>query len=280
MKNLKLTGFQSIRFAFTMCSLTLVFLALNLQLMSNNSYSAPAGPAGSKADLEKAKKEGRLVFLVITDNTITKADQARKIAKEASTKVEKSMVLMFNRDEPDNKNLVAEYGVASLELPFILIISPKGVAVGGYPENVATVEMLLKGIPSPKQDEVLVSLEQKKPVFIVISKSGLTDKEAITTNCKNASAKMSPKGTIVEIDFADPKETAFLKQLGVTTINDKTITVVTNNTGMVTDKYIGNANESKLMSSAYKQIKSGGCCPGGSKSGCGSGAASGCSPKK
>lgn len=273
MKNLKLSGFQSIRFAFTMCSLTLLFLALNLQLMSNNRFSAPAAPAGSKADLEKAKKEGRLVFLVITDNTITKADKAKKIAKEASAKVEKSMVLMFNRDEPDNKSLVAEYSVATLELPFILIISPKGVAVGGYPENVATSDMLLKGIPSPKQDEVLVALDEKKPVFIVISKSGLTDKETITTNCKNTSAKMSPKATVVEIDFADQREAAFLKQLGITAINDKTITVVTNNTGIVTDTYIGNANESKLMSSAYKRAKSGGCCPGGSGS-------SGCGPKK
>jgi len=278
MKILKIISSLQLKSLLVLAGAFVFILISNLPSMGNNS--GVSAPAGVKTDLEKARKEGRLVFLIITDNLVTKAEKAVKIAHEASSKIEKSMVLSINRDEPDNKNLVAQYSIASVELPFILMISPKGIAVGGFPEKGVTVDMLLKGVPSPGQEELLTAINQKKPTFIVVSKSGTPDRETVTTLCKNTSAKMAPKASIIEVDFENPAETGFLKQLGVTAINDKSMIIVTNNSGKVTDKYTGLTDESKLMSSAYKQIKSGGCCPGGSKSGCGSSSSSGCAPKK
>lgn len=237
----------------------------------NTPVEAPSG--SPITDLEKAKSDGKVVFLVITGTGATNLDKAVIIAKEANSKYKKSTVIQLNRDEAANFGLVSKFGIASVPLPFILVISPKGLAVGGLAAATATADQLIAAIPSPKEDEVIFALSEKKPVFIVISKKGLTDKTGILKNCKSASSKIASKPTIVEIDFADAKEKDFLTRMGVTSITDKSKTVVSNVSGQITASYDGIPLESDLIAAANKVIKTGGCCPGGSNSG-------GCAPKK
>lgn len=233
----------------------------------NISLFNPVTTGNPSLEIDNAKKEGKAVFLVITGTGAAGLDKALTVAKEANSKVSKSVIIQVNRDDKGNSSLVTKLGIASVPVPFIMVISHKGVAAGGYPSTQATSDLLIKAVPSPKQDEVLFAISEKKPVYIVVSKKGLTDKTTVLANCKSASAKVTSKPAVVEFDFNDNKESAFLKQVGVTTIKDKTITVVVNTAGQITDKYEGIPLESALMGSANKVIKSG-CCPG-SKSGCG-----------
>lgn len=244
--------------------------ALNAKTFAKNNNSIPTAPVLSvQEQLDKAKKDGKSVFLVITANKATGVDKAVTIAKGATAKVAKSVVIQMNRDDAANSNLVTKFGIAFVETPFILVISPKGITVAGYPASSATSDMLVQAIPSPKKEEVLLAISEKKPVFIVVSKKGLTDKATVLANCKAVSAKMPNKPSVVEFDFNNTKDSEFLKQIGVTSINDKTITVVSNSSGQVTDKYEGVALEKALTASANKVVKTGGCCPGGSSKGCG-----------
>jgi hypothetical protein len=224
-------------------------------------------------DLEKAKSEGKVVFLVITGTGATNLDKAIVIAKEANSKYKKSTVIQLNRDEAANFGLVSKFGISSVPVPFILVISPKGLAVGGLAAATATADQLIATIPSPKEDEVIFALSEKKPVFIVVSKKGLTDKTGILKNCKSASSKIASKPTIIEIDYSDPKEKDFLTRIGITPLTDKSKTVVANVSGQITATYDGIPLESDLITSANKVIKGGGCSPGGC-------APSGCGPKK
>jgi hypothetical protein len=219
------------------------------------------------ADIEKAKKDGKAVFLVIVGTGATNVEAAEKIAKDAVAKVKNSVVIKLDRSVATNSALVTKYGIGSVQLPFVLVISPKGVPVGGYPSTQATADALVKILPSPKQDEALSAIYEKKPVFIVISKTGMTDKAAILANCKSASSKIASKPAVIEVDFADAKETAFLKQLGITAITDQSVTIVVNGTGQITDTFKGVILDSALVTSVNKVIKSGGCAPGA----CGSG---------
>ncbi|OQA86299.1 MAG: hypothetical protein BWY27_01168 [Bacteroidetes bacterium ADurb.Bin234] len=221
------------------------------------------------SELNKAKKEGKVVFLVITGNNAIGIEKALKIAKEANVKVPKSAVIQMNKDNSENSSLVTELRVANVPIPFILVISSKGIPVAGYSLAQATSAILVKAVPSPKQDEVTAAIIAKKPVFIVVSKKGLSDKTAIINTCKTASANILSKPVIIEIDFNDTKETAFLKQIGVESINDKTKTVAVNALGQITAVYEGTMSASILQIAATKTVKSGGCCPGGSKTGCG-----------
>lgn len=231
------------------------------------TLTAATNPA---ADLEKAKKEGKSVFLVITGTGAIGVDKVVTVAKAANAKVIKSVVVQMNKDDATNSALVSKLGVSGVQVPLILVISPKGVAVAGFNATQATTELLVQAIPSPKQDEVLFAISQKKPVFMVVSKKGLTDKTTMIANCTAASAKIASKPTIVEFDFSDPKEAAFLKQLGITAITTKTLTVVINASGQISDRFEGIALEAALMASATKVVKSGGCAPSacGGKSSC------------
>jgi len=239
-------------------------ILLCLFVLSANSKAA--NPA---TDLEKAKKDGKTVFLVITGNGASDIDKANKLAKDVSIKVPKSTVITLNRDEAANSSLVTKFGIANVAVPFIFIVSHNGIPVGGYPYARATADMLIKAVPSPRQDQALLALSEKKPVFIIVSKKGFTDKAKVIANCKNASNKMVTKPAIVEVDYSDAKETNFLNQIGVVTIGDKTKTVVVGASGKITDTFEGEVDVAKLMASATKVIKSGGCCPGGSSKGCG-----------
>ena len=264
--------------AIIMVSLSLSAMARNYAPVSGKavthkieangvSFNAATNPA---ADLEKAKKEGKSVFLVITGTGAIGVDKVVTVAKAANAKVLKSVVVQMNKDDAANIALVSKLGVSGVQVPLILVISPKGVAVAGYNATQATTELLVQAIPSPKQDEVLFAISQKKPVFLVISKKGLTDKATLIANCNAAGTKMTVKPVIVEFDIADPKEAAFLKQLAVTDITTKTRVVVINASGQISDRYEGTATEAALMTSATKVVKSSGCAPGacGGKSSC------------
>jgi hypothetical protein len=244
--------------------------------ISGNIQANSMGVLAKENTIEKqfnqAKKKGKVVFVLITSTSAVGVDKATQIANEAHSKHSKSEVIVINKDDAANKEIVAKYGIGNVNVPFFLVISPRGNAVAGFMLAQATPDALVNAIPSPKQDEVLVAFTEKKPIFIVISKKGLTDKSTILENCKSASAKIATKPNVVEFDFTDTKELPFLRKLGITALNDKTITMVVNASGQVTDKFEGIALETALIASAGKVIRSG--C------GSGCGPSSGCGPKK
>jgi hypothetical protein len=220
-----------------------------------------------QSELDKARNEGKVVFLVVTGTVVADNEKALAIAVQANKLKSNSTVIKMGRDDEANKELVTKFGIAGVAPPLILVISPGGVAVGGYQLDKATAENLLKLLPSPKKDEVLIAINNKMPVFVVVSKKSFTDQVKSLESCKSALTQMGNKVKIVQIDFDDSKETDFIKQLGVNTSSATTATVVINTSGQITETYYGPADATILANSAKKVIKS--CCPGGSKSGCG-----------
>jgi hypothetical protein len=233
--------------------------------MTVNLYGHTVTPGTVKDDLDKAKKAGNAVFLVITGTGATGVDDLVTIANK---KVKKSAVIKMDRDDAANSDLVTKFGVAGVQLPFVLVLSPKGFAVGGFPSANATADNLVTLIPSPKYDIVLEALNNKKPVFVVASKKSFTDKATAVATCKSAVDKVPSKPTIVEIDMDDANEATFLKQIGVNTVATSTVTVVINTAGNITGNYTGATDAQTLATAATKVVKS--CCAGGSSKGCGS----------
>ena len=242
----------------------LVFALLQISLSSVGQV---------KSDIENQNKKGNAVFLVITDKAAVGVENAVKVANTAKSKAPNSAVIQLNRDNAANSDLVKEYTAANLPVPFILVISSKGNVAGGYPADNLDADLLVQTIPSPKQDEAIAALDASKPCFFIVSKQGFTDKNTVLANCKTASSKIASTPSIIEIDFDDSRETAFLKRIGVEKINDKTITIVANASGQITGNFEGSTDVTKLTNAANTVPKSGGCCPGGSGS-------KGCAPKK
>ncbi len=239
---------------------TLSLLVLLVSLIQiNHSFASN--------DFKKAKEKGQIIFMVITGNGAIGLDNATNTANQAALKTSNSVVIVIDKDDPNNKNIVDEYGISAVPVPFVMIISCNGLPVFGNMANRINTDILVNAVPTPKQDKVILAISQKKPLFIIVSKKNLSDKAAIINNCNVANKTLTPPAEIIEIDFQDKKETKFLRQLGVTNIANQTITVVANASGQITDTYTGMVLPSALVSSVKKVAKSGGCCPGGATSG-------------
>ncbi|MFA4851930.1 MAG: hypothetical protein WC599_05370 [Bacteroidales bacterium] len=215
--------------------------------------------------LAKAEKDANSVFLVVTDPNKTDIKKALEIAATANLSVKKSIIVQMDREDKNNNDLVSRYGLSGAPLPVLLVISPKGVLAGGYLLKDATADLLVKLIPSPKQDEVLIALNNKKSVFIVAAKNTFTDKTKAIENCKSAVTLNGNKSELVEINLSDTKEKPFLELLRVNTATTSTATVVVNNKGQIAGTFYEIKDAASLVTLANKVI-----------SGCGSGCAKPC----
>jgi len=214
--------------------------------------------------LEKAKTEGKAVFLVITGTGATEVEKATANVNGANTKSKNSVVYSLNRDDAKNRDLVSKFEIETVPVPFILVISPKGLPVNGGEPSELTADLIIKSIPSPKQDEVNVAIYDEKPVFILVTKEGLSDRDLMRSNCQKASSKIGSKPVIVEVNFEDAAEKDFLKQMGVIKLNGASAVVVINETGQIAETFTKNPTVAQLTKAASKVIKKkSSCCPGG-----------------
>jgi hypothetical protein len=218
-----------------------------------------------KETLSKAKKDGNSVFVVVTGTGDKDIDKALEIAGKANKSVKKSIVVKMDRDDKNNAALVTEYGVSSAPLPLILVVSPSGVQAGGYLLVDATADNLVKLIPSTKQDDVLMALNNKKSVFIVASKNTFTDKAKAIENCKTAVTLNGNKSILVEVDLSDTKEKSFLELLKVNTATTSTATIIINIKGQINGTFYELKDAATLVTLANKVASS--CCGGGKSCG-------------
>jgi hypothetical protein len=223
--------------------------------------------ASVQSDIEKANKEGKTVFLVVTEPGVTGAEKALSIAKQANEKVTESTVIEMNRADSTNSQLVKKYRLAGAQLPLVLVVASNGVAGGGLPADRATPEILVQLIPSPKKAEVLQALSENKSVFVVASRKSMADRATVFDTCKAACSQMKNNAVFVSIDMDDKKESSFLAQLKVNTLSTEPVTAVINTQRRITGSFNGPVEVMKLVQAATK--KASGCCPGGSKKGCG-----------
>jgi hypothetical protein len=217
------------------------------------------------AELNKAKETGKAVFVVVTGTGAADLNKAMSIAKSATTIYKNAVVIQMNRDLPVNADLVSEWGLSGAPLPLILSISPKGYATGGYVLADATADKIAALVPTPKMDEVYAAINNKKSTFIIVSKKSNIDKAGILANCKSAATQLKNNVAIIEIDLADPKEAAFIKQLNLKSAPNTTSVLVLNASGQTTGSFNGKVDAAQLVGAATKVVKSCGssCSPGG-----------------
>ena len=132
--------------------------------------AVPASISKIQTDLEKAKKEGKAVFVVVTGTGVTETDKATTVAKGANALYKNATVVQMDRDDASNSQLVAEWRLAGAPLPLVLVVSPKGQLSGGMILAQATAENIAALVPSPKLEEVYASIASNKPALVVFTK--------------------------------------------------------------------------------------------------------------
>jgi len=279
---MKSTGKRSFLFFSVFCALAVAACnhsnAVNKQpgtsanaIRSSKSEPPAALPVNNskvRADLDMAKKEGKAVFVVVTAPGITETDKATKIAKGANALYKKSAIVLLDRDDAANSQLVAEWRLAGAPLPLLLVISPKGLPTGGYTLSEATAENIAALVPTPKLEELQAVISSNKSAFVVVTKKSYSDRAETLQACKEAVAILKNNAAIIEVDFDDPNETGFIEKLEVEKASKETWTQVINTKGQIVGTSTGLPDAAKLAAAAIAPAQSG-CCPGGAgSSGC------------
>lgn len=212
--------------------------------------------ANTKQEIKKANQKGNIVFLVVTEKGNSKNQEALNLAKSAQTKVQKSSVLEFDRNNMADYELVKEYGLAGAPAPLILVITTNGfVAGGGLLANLST-ESLIKMIPTPKEELVIKSLNEGNSVFVVFSKKTESKNKKQLDACQTACQNMNDKAKTVNVDIDDTKEKTFISKFTFDKSSELPVTFVINTQGQVTSSFKGVTEINNLIAAAQKKASS------------------------
>lgn len=239
-----------------------ILLVAVMLLITQSSFGQLA------SDIEKQNKKGNAVFLVVTDGG-TDLASTKEIAMKAKKSYSKSEVLILDRSDKANAELVKKYSLAGSQTPLIIVVASNGVVTGGFIKSQATAESLVAAIPTKRQAEALLGFNQNKPVFVVLSKKSMKDKATAIEECKKACTELNGNAVIVDVNLEDKAEASFIKLLNPDLTATKTNVLVFNGKGQFSSKLEAPLQSSSL-SVAAKKVPSSGCAPGacGSNKGC------------
>jgi hypothetical protein len=237
---------------------------------SQPEQTAPLSNKSSKiqSDLDKAKQEGKAVFVVVTGTGVTETDKATTIAKGANELYKNATVVQLDRDDAANSQQVAEWRLAGAPLPLVLVVSPKGFLTGGMILSQATAENIAALVPSPRLEDVYAAIGAGKTALVVFTKKSLGDRTEVLEVCKEAVKKLNNNATIIEVDVEDSKEVNFINQLRIDKATTASTTLVINAQGQVAGTSTTIPDAEKLVAAATTPVR-GGCGPGCGPAGCG-----------
>jgi hypothetical protein len=223
--------------------------------------------AQTTAEIEKANKSGKIVFLVAYNEKVNDPEKAVSIANDARKKSTSSaVVIKMNTADAANNDLVTKFRIKGSALPIILVLDKNGYAAGGLYHMDATAEKLIDLIPSPKTSELIKAFTEGKSAYVVVYKESMSSKKNIIDNCYLACNKMENKSVIIKVDLEDKKEIKLIQRLNCNLTAKEPVTYVVNPSGQVIGTYNGLTDVNTLVSTA-KKAPAGGCCPGGAKAG-------------
>jgi hypothetical protein len=223
--------------------------------------------ADTKQDIERAKKKGQVVFLVVTEKGNSQNQAAIDLAKNAQKSYTKSVVVELDRSNSANSTLIQKYRLAEAPAPIIVVVATNGYVAGGAPLQGTTADAIVKMVPSPKEEIVVKAMNEGNSAFVVISKKSDSKSKTQLEACQSACQSMGDKAVTVNVDVEDPKEKSFIAKLNIDNSANFPVTCVINAQGQVASTFNGITEAKSLVSAAQKKVSSG-CCPSGSGKSC------------
>lgn len=229
------------------------------------TVSCTAQTAMSVSDqLKSASDSKKTVLLVVSD----KANSAEKIVALAeAVENERVEVVEMDAAAEANASLVSEYQLAGAPLPLMLVISDRGLTLGGLLEDQITAESIAEVIPTPKFSEISYLLSQGKSVFINVTNDSFESDKSAKELCEAASSQLGNSAATISFDANDKAESKLITMLNIKEKLKDSYIVVINQQGMMVDRYSKLPTESELVASAQKVVQTG-CAPGGCSASC------------
>jgi hypothetical protein len=229
--------------------------------------AAPAvSGAGAVEDLAKAKENGRVAFVLVTEPGAAGVDEAERVIREAVKERGKAVLVLLDRSRPENASLVSKYRLAGPQVPIVLVFAANGVMAGGALTQGMTTEKVLAMVPTRREAELIEVLQSGRSALVLVSRSGLEGDGEAFAACEKARDLASGKLAVIRVDMTDKGEKSLLAKLRIDAASGKPVTVVINSRGQMAGAFEGAADPALLVQASTK-VAGGGCCPGGAKAG-------------
>lgn len=237
---------------------TLLLLAVTV--LATSSCSAEKNTS-VKEQLAKAKENNNTVLMVVTDKN-TSAEKINGLVKESVKDLQNITIVQMSMDDEKNADLVKEYRLSGAPMPVLLLLSNKGLMMGGMLEEQVTKEAIINAIPTPKYSDITFALSQGKPVFAVVSNGKFKSDKSARELCESAKKEMADKAEVVVIDTEDTNESKLITMLNIKNKLEDTFIVAINGQGMMSGRFDVLPAKVDLIAAANK-VMQGGCAPGG-----------------
>ncbi len=217
--------------------------------------------AAPGADLAAAARDGHAAFVVVTQGAAAGTDRAVEIARRAQDLAPGAVVVVVDRADPANADLVERLRVLGAPVPLLLVVAPNGVVAGGALLSNATPEVLVRLIPTPKKADLLLALSHGAPVFVAFASDDQPERSAVFEVLNQAFDRLDRKSATVVVNLKDDAEKAFLAEMKVDPKAEAPVVVVFNAKAQKTEVFRTVPTVDALVKAATKQAS---CCPGGS----------------
>lgn len=231
-----------------------------------NEVSEKTAEIGVKEQLEKAKDERKTVFMIVTDSAANVA-RLDSIVRTVIAENNNLTAVTMNMDEEANAELVKEYRLNGAPTPLLLVMSDRGLLMGGMLENQVSKESLEEAIPTAKFSDISYALSKGMPVIALVSNSKFGSDSKAEKVCNSAKDKMSGKAEVVRIDSEDAAESKLITMLNIKEKLKDSYIVVINAQGIMSGRFEKVPGEDELVDVAQKIVQTG-CAPGGCSATC------------
>lgn len=243
-----------------------VAVAFSVIIACQGTQAAAAGvstaPNTAKEAMQASKDSNQYLFLLFYDNKddllITMEETVNGYTKNSEQKV---IFYESSVRDPVNAEIVTKFRLDRAPMPILLVMSPNGAVVGGFPKMV-TVENIAKSFAPPLVTDVLKAVQDEK-MAVVLVQNGTTKFNAESTKAAEELAydkNFVGKVEIIKADPSDGKNRAFLSNAKlIGPISLATIVLIAP-PGAVAGVYQGNVTKDTII----KDLSSGGACAPGS----------------
>lgn len=219
-----------------------------------------------KEQLNGAKEKKQTVFLVVTDS-VTPADSLNAIVNEVLSNTKNTMSIQMNVNDKANSDLIAEYRLNGAPMPLLLLISDRGLLLGGMLADRVTKQVLTDAIPTPKYSEITYAISKGNSVLALVSNEKFKSNQSALSLCASAKKLLNEKGEVIVIDADDSKESKLIEMLNIKSKPLDSYIVTINSQGIMSGRFETLPTVDELVGAAQKVVQTG-CAPGGCGSTC------------
>jgi len=187
-------------------------LAVSLAFSNVGFAQPPESATALHATLTESARSGTFTFIVFHrdtgEGTRTLYQQTRDgIAAHAG----KATIASARVDDPAERALVEEYGIARAPMPMTVVVAPNGAVTGLFPRAV-TKEQISAAIVPPTMMRCMKELQDQKLVFVCLTRSDKVDVPQGVQAVRQY-PQFKDRVSLVGMRLDDPAEARFYQQM-------------------------------------------------------------------